>query len=212
MIKLMRIIIIYIDNIRGIYMFSVIVGILIWVLIIGVLFFFTNKFKYKNIFSKILILVVVGISFYKIFTEGFHNLGIINGAIILGLTWGLIFAVHTEYIIKSLGCLLFTCIAGWVVSFIIACLEFANIPFDTSIRTAALIGLGLSAISTLFSSGEFFPFVNDDYTNSLDNISENKKKDRKITAETFHWGNHLSTTTLRDEDGNETKIDHWKWN
>lgn len=73
-------------------MFSVIVGILIWVLIIGVLFFFTNKFKYKNIFSKILILVVVGISFYKIFTEGFHNLGIINGAIILGLTWGLIFA------------------------------------------------------------------------------------------------------------------------
>lgn len=193
-------------------MIRIIIGILGFVLIVGLFFFLTNKFKYKNIASKILVLIIIGVAFYRIFTNGFNNLGILNGAVILGLTWGLIFAVHTEYIIRSLGCILFAGIAGWIVSFIIACLEFANIPFDTSMRIAALIGLGLSAISTIFSSGEFFSFTNDDYTNSLDNITEDRKKDRKLTVETFHWGRHLSTTTLRDENGNETKIDHWKWN
>lgn len=195
-------------------MLSVIIGLVIWALILGVLFFFTNKFKYKTILSKMLILIVIGIAFYSIFTKGLEHVGIFEGAFILGLTWGLIFAVHSDYIMRAIGTICITCLAGLVISFIIACLEFANIPFDSSIRIAALIGLGLSAVSTLFSSGEFFSFVNyeDNGSSSLSTTSDNKKKNRKITAETFHWGDHLSTTTLRDEDGNETKIDHWKWN
>lgn len=196
-------------------MIKIIISILIWIAIIAVFYFFTNKFKYKNIFSKILILAIIGFSFYKIFTDGFTNLGIIKGAFILGLTWGLIFAVHCEYILKFISTFFITCIAGWVISFIIGCLEFANIPFESSMKIAALIGLGISAISAIFSSGEFFSFVNyDDYYSDNSSFSNNKeiKKDRKITAETFHFGDHLSTTTFRDEDGNETKIDHWKWN
>ena len=64
---------------------------MIWALILGVLFFFTNKFKYKTILSKILILIVIGIAFYSIFTQGLEHVGIFEGAFILGLTWGLIF-------------------------------------------------------------------------------------------------------------------------
>lgn len=38
-----------------------------------------------------------------------------------------------------------------------------------------------------------------------------KPKSRKIRATTFNWSENWSTTTYRDEDGNETKIDHWKF-
>ena len=196
-------------------MFKVIIGILIWIAIIAVFYFFTNKFKYNGIFSKIIILAIIAFSFYMIFTNGFTHLGIIKGAFILGLTWGLIFAVHCEYILRFFSTLVITCLAGWLVSFILGCLEFANIPFESSIKVAALIGLGISAISAIFSSGEFFSFVDYDnyFSDSNSSSSDNEtKKDRKITAETFHFGKHLSTTTYRDEDGNETKVDHWNWN
>lgn len=36
-------------------------------------------------------------------------------------------------------------------------------------------------------------------------------KSRKIRATTFNWSDNWSTTTYKDEDGNETKIDHWKF-
>ena len=38
-----------------------------------------------------------------------------------------------------------------------------------------------------------------------------KAKNKRITATTYNWSDNLSTTTYRDEDGNETKIDHWKF-
>lgn len=38
-----------------------------------------------------------------------------------------------------------------------------------------------------------------------------RPKTKRVTATTFNFGNHLSTTTYKDENGNETKVDHWKF-
>ncbi len=39
----------------------------------------------------------------------------------------------------------------------------------------------------------------------------NQPKSRKIKATTWNWSNNWSTTTYRDENGNETKVDHWNF-
>ena len=125
---------------------SIILGILVWVAIIAFFFFITNKLKYKTIISKIIVLAIIIFEFYKIFNGSLEqfNLGILNGAVILGLTWGTIFAVHSTHIFNTLEIYFICCLFGWLFSFGLGCLEFGNIPFEQSMRTATLIGLGIS--------------------------------------------------------------------
>ena len=190
---------------------SIILGILVWVAIIVFFFFITNKLKYKTIISKIIVLAIIIFEFYKIFNGSLEqfNLGILNGVVILGLTWGTIFAVHSTHIFNTLEIYFICCLFGWLFSFGLGCLEFGNIPFEQSMRTATLIGLGISAISAIFSGGQLFSLTNEyEPLVSNDGTTSNNKK---ITATTFRWSKNYSTTTYTDEKGNETKVDHWKF-
>lgn len=190
---------------------SIILVILVWIAIIAFFFFITNKLKYKTIISKIIVLAIIILAFYKIFNGSLEqiNLGILNGAVILGFTWGTIFAVHFTHFFNTLEIYIFCCLAGWIFSFGLGCLEFGNIPFEQSMRTATLIGLGISAISAIFSGGQLFSLANE-YEPLVSNDGTTSNN-RNITATTFRWSKNYSTTTYRDEKGNETKIDHWKF-
>lgn len=192
--------------------FTILIFLVLWILILVLFYFITNKTKYKSIISKIIMLTIIGIAFYNIFTKGFEKgqIGIFKGTMILGTTWGLIFAVHAKHIFNTIELIFLACLVSWLVSFGIACLEFANIPFETTIKNVALVGLGLSAISTLLGAGEFFSFSKDDYEDYFD-AEHNEKTHKKIRAETFHWGKNLSTTTYKDDKGNKVEIDHWHW-
>ncbi len=38
-----------------------------------------------------------------------------------------------------------------------------------------------------------------------------ERKHKKVTATTINYGSHLSTTKYKDEDGNSTTVEHWKF-
>lgn len=183
----------------------------IWGLFIALFFFITNKVKHKKIISKIIVFIILGISFYKIYTGVFEKieLGIFSGALFLGLTWGAIWAVWQKHIFNTIQILLLCCVIGWLFSFIIACFEFADIPFTTSMRTVSLIGIVLSAISTIFSSGQLFSLDSSNYENYIVEDST-PKVNKKIRATTYDYG-LFKETTYKDEDGNKTTVEHWKF-
>lgn len=190
----------------------ILIVILLFFITCVVLFFIVmNKAKHKNIISKIFVLLIIGIAFYKTYNGAFEqiNLGITNGALFLGLSWGSIIAVWQKHFINTVEIYFGSCIAGWLGSFVIACLEFGSIPFESSMRIAVLIGLGISAISTIFSEGEPFSFDSDNYEDYTSGTTPTTHK--KIRATTINYGKGLSETTYRDEDGNKTTIEHWKF-
>lgn len=192
-----------------------IVGVGLVILVIGFLlksiFHVEGKKKGINIPKMLLqlgiVIYFIGICYFK----PQHN-SMVNASMLIAGTIALIFICFSHDIFETIRAIFLGIIFGFCSSFIVGISSIFSDDVNGVFNNFSLILLCVAGFTSLFSSGEYLSTNFYKFKQFTDNNnSGTEKKKKKVTATTFNWSKNYSTTTYRDQDGNETEVDHWKF-
>ncbi len=162
---------------------------------IAILLYILNKFNFlaKLLLQAIIIAGIILMCMHK-------SNSIIDGMICVGVSWALIAISYSKSLWDTILHLFWFIIGAWLVSFIVGIIDMSNGAFSEMIRAVSLLGLGISAVCSFHSEGQFLSFSSD--PNSIYDswaTSDSSDNQENITIEKSIFGND---NIYRDKNGN----------